>query len=285
MPLAALSAFPQPISSISDRDVDYLEAFLKLLNLFDLKKELDRSVSPVTDLSSLFAETDRTLQSLETAFEKISASCSHWTINSVFGSTAIASFLENLVHRAHPRFDIFNLKESQDKWKIKQFSHSLIAELIVSVSLNSLGILASINPVLMSLGIVSTALAETLVQYIINIFSVQSFSIFTELIRQRLKEYSEFRDFVPEYRLYTAFFHTQRYQQSYDLRISSSRDNLKVFKLIHTFLRVKNRRDLLQEVVKILEKDEVFQERLKQRFSQVGVMFLKLLSKLIETKK
>ncbi|MBP0018041.1 MAG: hypothetical protein J7647_10845 [Cyanobacteria bacterium SBLK] len=282
MPLAILSSSLKSSDYPGDRDVDYLEAFLKLLNLFDLKKELECPISPVTDLEDLFRETDRTLKSLETAFAKISASCSHWTINSLFGSTAIASLLENLVHRVHPQFDIFHLKESENRWQLNQFGHHLIAELIVSISLNSLGVLASLNPILMSLGIISTALAETLVQYILNIFSVQSFSIFTELIRQRLKEYSEFRNFVHEYKVYASFFQSHCYQQSYDLKIANSCDTLKVFKITHTFIGIASRRDLLKEILGILDKDEVFQERLKQKFSQLGVIFLKLLSRIIE---
>lgn len=284
MPLSVLSSSLESSDRVDDRPIDYLEIFLKLLNLFDLKQELERPISPIANLGALFSETDYTLKSLETTFAKISTTCSHWTINSLFGSTAIASFLENLVHRVSLNFNIANQDNPEEHRKSNQFGHSLIAELIVSISLNFIGFFTSINPVLMALGIVSSAFAETLFEYIFNIVSVQSFAIFTQLIRQRLKEYSEFRDFVPSYRVYTAFFQSHCYQQSYDLKIQSSDDTFKVFKLTHTFLKISTRRELLKEVVKILDNDEVFQERLKQRFSQMGVVFLKLLVKLIERK-
>ena len=278
--LQILSHAPMPTPNTPDRGIGNLEFLLKLLNLFDLKKELDQPISPITSLSDLLRKTDKTLQTLEEAFEEVSSSCSHWTINSLFGSSVIASYLEKLVHQANQKLNPSHLQETSDNWKIGKFSHSLVAEITVSLSLNYLGILASINPVLTSLGIISTALGETLVQYALSILSVQSFSIFTELIRQRLTEYSEFRDFIPEYRLYTNFFQTHQYQQVYNLQIINSQDQFKVFKLIHTFWGVTNRRDLLHQLIRILEKDEVFQNRLKEKFFQLGVIFLKLSSML-----
>ncbi len=277
-----LSHDPMPTSNNADRGMDNLKFFLKFLNLFELKKELDLPISPIADLSDLVRTTDLTLQTLEEAFEKVSSSCSHWTINSLFGSSVIASSLEKLVHQVDRQFNPKHLQETSDNWKIKQFSHSLVAELTISLSLNCLGLLTSINPVLTSLGIISAALGETLVQHMLSILSIQSFSVFTELIRQRLSEYSEFRDFIPEYRLYTNFFQTHQYQPVYNLQIVNSQDQFKIFKLIHTFSGVTNRRDLLHQLIKILEKDEIFQQRLKQKFSQFGVIFWKLSSILSE---
>ena len=277
-----LSHNPMSTPNNADRGIGNLKFFLKLLNLFELQKELDQPVSPINDLSDLLQTTDLTLQTLEEAFEKVSSSCSHWTINSLFGSGVIASSLEKLVHQADRQFNPNNLQETSDNWRIKQFTHSLVAELTISISLNCVGLLASINPVLTSLGIVSAALGETLVQHMLSIISIQSFSAFTELIRQRLTEYSEFRDFIPEYRLYTNFFQTYQYQPVYNLQIVNSQDQLKIFKLIHTFSGVTNRRDLLYQLIKILEKDEIFQQRLKQKFSQLGVIFWKLSSILSE---
>ena len=275
-----LSNVPMPTPNTSARGIGNLEFLLKLLNLLELKQELDQPIFPISSLSDLLQTTDLTLQTLETAFEKVSSSCSHWTLNSLFGSSVIASYLEKLVHQAHQKWSPDHLQETSANWKIDQFSHSLVAEITVSLSLNCLGIFASINPVLTSLGIISSAFGETLVQYTLSIVSVESFSIFTELIRQRLTEYSEFRDFIPEYRLYTHFFQTHQYQPAYNLQILNSQDQLKVFKLIHTFSGITNRRDLLHQLIKILEKDEIFQQRLKQKFSQLGVIFLKLSSML-----
>ena len=277
-----LSHDPMPTPNTADRSIGNLKFFLKLLNLFELKKELDQPISPITDLSDLLRTTDLTLQNLEEAFEKVSASCSHWTINSLFGSSVIASSVEKLVHQIDRQLNPNHLQETADTWKIKQFSHSLVAEITISLSLNCLGLLASINPVLTSLGIVSAALGETLVQHMLSIVSIQSFSVFTELIRQRLTEYSEFRDFVPEYRLYTNLFQTYHYQPIYNLQIVEPQDQFKIFKLIHTFSGVTNRRELLHQLIRILEKDEIFQQRLKQKFSQLGVIFWKLSSILSE---
>ncbi len=53
-------------------------------------------------------------------------------------------------------------------------------------------------------------------------------------------------------------------------------DIFKVFKLIDTFSGVTNRRDLLHKLIRILEKDGIFQDRLKQKFAQLGGIFLKL---------
>ena len=282
MPWEVLSDEPMTTPDTVDRGMGNLKFFLKLLNLFELKKELDQTISPITDLSDLLQTTDLTLQTLEEAFEKVSSSCSHWTINSLFGSSVIASSLEKLVHQVDRQLNPNHLQETTDRWQIKQFSHSLVAEITVSLSLNCLGLLASINPVLTSLGLVSAALGETLVQHMLSILSIQSFSVFTGLIRQRMTEYSEFRDFVPEYRLYTNFFQTHQYQPVYNLQIANSQDQFKIFKLIHTFSGVTNRRDLLYQLIKILEKDEIFQQRLKQKFSQLGVIFWKLSSILSE---
>ncbi len=282
MPWEVLSHEPMTTPNTVDPGMGNLKFFLKLLNLFELKKELDQTISPITDLSDLLQTTDLTLQTLEEAFEKVSSSCSHWTINSLFGSSVIASSLEKLVHQVDRQLNPNHLQETTDNWQIKQFSHSLVAEITVSLSLNCLGLLASINPVLTSLGIVSAALGETLVQHMLSILSIQSFSVFTGLIRQRMTEYSEFRDFVPEYRLYTHFFQTHQYQPVYNLQIVNSQDQFKIFKLIHTFSGVTNRRDLLYQLIKILEKDEIFQQRLKQKFSQLGVIFWKLSSILSE---
>jgi len=273
---------PMPAPNNADRGIGNLKFFLKLLNLFELKQELDRPISPISDLSDLLRTTDLTLQTLEEAFEKVSSSCSHWTINSLFGSSVIASSLEKLVHQVDRQFNPNHLQETSDNWKIKQFTHSLVTELTISISLNCLGLFTSINPVLTSLGIVSAALGETLVQHMLSIVSIQSFAVFTELIRQRLTEYSEFRDFIPEYRLYTNFFQTHQYQPVYDLQIVNSQDQFKIFKLIHTFSGVTNRRDLLHQLITVLEKDEIFQQRLKQKFSQLGVIFWKLSSILSE---
>ena len=271
---------PMPTPNTSVRGIGNLDFLLKLLNLLELKQELDQPIFPISSLSDLLETTELTLQTLEVAFEKVSYSCSHWTLNSLFGSSVIASYLEKLVHQAHQKWNSTHLQKTSANWKIVDFSHSLVAEIAVSMSLNCLSILASINPVLTSLGIISTAVGETLIQYTLSIVSVESFAIFTELIRQRLTEYSEFRDFIPEYRLYTHFFQTHQYQPAYNLQILNSQDQFRVFKLIHTFSGVTNRRDLLHQLIKILEKDEIFQQRLKQKFSQLGIIFLKLSSML-----
>ena len=268
----------------SKKDVDRLGTFLKLLNLFELQQELKQPVSPITGLSDLCQKTDATLQVLEVTFAKVSDSCSHWTINSLFGSHFIASYLEKLVHRANQKFDLCQPQETLEQEKIREFSHSLIAEITVSLSLNYLNLLAGINPILSGVGIISTAFGETLIQYALNIVSVQSFSIFTQLIRQRLTEYSEFKDFIPEYKLYTNFFHVYDYQPAYHLQISARQDHLRVFKLIDCFSEVNNRGNLLHQLILILEKDEVFQARLKQKFSQLGVIFWKLASILADNK-
>ena len=282
MSLDALLPRPLEIANDSEKDCDRLDTFLKLLNLFELKQELEQPISPITSLSDLCQKTDLTLQVLEVAFAKISDSCSHWTINSLFGANVIASYLEKLVHRANQKFNCFQPQETLEQQKIRQFSHSLVAEITVSVSLNYLSLLGSINPILTSVGILSAALGETLIQYALNIVSVQSFSIFTELIRQRLREYSEFKDFIPEYKLYTNFFHLHDYKPAYNLRIVDRQDNLKVFKLIDTFSDVNNRGNLLHQLLLILEKDTIFQERLQQKFSQLGTVFWKLASTLAE---
>ncbi len=268
----------------SEKDFDRLGAFLKLLNLFELKQELEQPISPIAGLSDLCQKTDATLQVLEVTFAKVSDSCSHWTINSLFGSNVIASYLEKLVHRVNQKFDPCQPQETLEQQKIREFSHSLIAEITVSVSLNYLSLVASINPILTSVGIISAALGETLIQYALNIVSVQSFSIFTQLIRQRLTEYSEFKDFIPEYKLYTNFFRAHDYQPTYNLQIIDSQDYLKVFKLIETFSAVTNHGNLLHQLILILEKDEVFQARLKEKFSQLGVIFWKLTSILADNK-
>ena len=262
----------------SEKDFERLDTFLKLLNLFELKQELEQPISPITGLSDLCQKTDATLQVLEVAFAKVSDSCSHWTINSLFGSNAIATYLEKLVHRANQKIDRFQPQETTEQRKIREFSHSLLAEITVSLSLNYFNLLAGINPMLIGVGIISTALGETLIQYALNIVSVQSFSIFTQLIRQRLTEYSEFKDFMPEYKLYTNFFRVHDYKPTYNLKISDRQDNLKVFKLIDSFSEINNRGTLLHQLIIILEKDEVFQARLKQKFSQLGVIFWKLSS-------
>ena len=271
---------PLGIPNDSEKDFDRLAAFLKLLNLFELKQELEQPISPITSLSDLCQKTDLTLQVLEVAFAKVSDSCSHWTINSLFGANVIASYLEKLVHRANHKVDHFQPQETLEQKKIRQFSHSLVAEITVSVSLNYLSLLGSLNPILTSVGLISAALGETLIQYALNIVSIQSFSIFTELIRQRLTEYSEFKDFIPEYKLYTNFFHAHDYKPAYNLQIIDRQDNLKVFKLIDSFSDINNRGNLLHQLILILEKDEIFQDRLKQKFSQLGTIFWKLASTL-----
>ena len=270
----------EPFAKTNDSEKDFkrLDNFLKLLNLLELKQELEQPISPITGLSDLCQKTDATLQVLEVAFAKVSDSCSHWTINSLFGSNAIATYLEKLVHRANQKIDRFQPQETTEQRKIREFSHSLLAEITVSLSLNYFNILAGINPMLIGVGIISTALGETLIQYALNIVSVQSFSIFTQLIRQRLTEYSEFKDFMPEYKLYTNFFRVHDYKPTYNLQISERQDNLKVFKLIDSFSEINNRGTLLHQLIIILEKDEVFQARLKQKFSQLGVIFWKLSS-------
>ena len=268
----------------SEKDIDRLNTIIKLLKLWEVKQELEQPISPITSLSDLYQKTDSTLQVLEVAFAKVSDSCSHWTINSLLGSNVIASYLEKLVHRANQKFNRSQPQETLEQRKIREFSHSLVAEITVSVSLNSLSLLASINPLLTSLGIISAAFGETLIQYALNIVSVQSFSIFTQLIRQRLTEYSEFKDFLPEYKLYTSFFRVHHYRPVYDLQIIDFPDQLKIFKLIHSFSGVTNRGKLLHQLILILEKDKIFQERLKQKFSQFGVIFWKLASMLVDKK-
>ena len=271
-------------SNEPQKDVDRLGTFLKLLNLFQLRQELEQPISPVTSLSDLCQKTDATLQVLEVTFAQVSDSCSHWTINSLFGSHVIASYLEKLVHQANQKFDPCQPPETLEQRKIKEFSHSLIAEITVSLALNCFNVLASINPILIGVGIISTAFGETLIQYALNIVSVQSFSIFTQLIRQRLTEYSEFKDFIPEYKLYTNFFREHDYQPTYNLQISDRQDHLKVFKLIETFSAVNSRGNLLHQLILVLEKDEVFQARLKEKFSQLAVIFWKLASILADNK-
>lgn len=268
----------------SKKDIDRLNTIIKLLKLWEVKQELEQPISPITSLSDLYQKTDSTLQVLEVAFAKVSDSCSHWTINSLLGSNVIASYLEKLVHRANQKFNRSQPQETLEQRKIREFSHSLVAEITVSVSLNYLSLLASINPLLTSVGIISAAFGETLIQYALNIVSVQSFSIFTQLIRQRLTEYSEFKDFLPEYKLYTSFFRVHHYRPVYDLQIIDFPDQLKIFKLIHSFSGVTNRGKLLHQLILILEKDKIFQERLKQKFSQFGVIFWKLASMLVDKK-
>ncbi|MDJ0898829.1 MAG: hypothetical protein QNJ55_08450 [Xenococcus sp. MO_188.B8] len=268
----------------SEKDIDRLDTIIKLLNLWQVKQELEQPISPITSLSDLYQKTDSTLQVLEVAFAKVSDSCSHWTINSLFGANIISSYLEKLVHRANQKFNRSQPQETLEQRKIREFSHSLVAEITVSVSLNYLSLLASINPLLTSLGIVSAAFGETLIQYALNIVSVQSFSIFTQLIRQRLTEYSEFKDFLPEYKLYTSFFRVHHYRPVYNLQIIDFPDQLTIFKLIHSFSGVTNRGKLLHQLILILEKDKIFQERLKQKFSQFGVIFWKLASMLADKK-
>ncbi len=268
----------------SEKDIDRLNTIIKLLKLWEVKQELEQPISPITSLSDLYQKTDSTLQVLEVAFAKVSDSCSHWTINSLLGSNVIASYLEKLVHQANQKFNRSQPQETLEQRKIREFSHSLVAEITVSVSLNSLSLLASINPLLTSVGIISAAFGETLIQYALNIVSVQSFSIFTQLIRQRLTEYSEFKDFLPEYKLYTSFFRVHHYRPVYDLQIIDFPDQLKIFKLIHSFSGVTNRGKLLHQLILILEKDKIFQERLKQKFSQFGVIFWKLASMLVDKK-
>ena len=268
----------------SKKDIDRLNTLIKLLNLWEVKQELEQPISPITSLSDLYQKTDSTLQVLEVAFARVSDSCSHWTINSLLGSNVIASYLEKLVHRANQKFNRFQPQETLEQRKIREFSHSLVAEITVSVSLNYLSLLASINPILSSVGIISAALGETLIQYALNIVSIQSFSIFTQLIRQRLTEYSEFKDFLPEYKLYTNFFRMHHYRPVYDLQIIDFPDHLKIFKLIHSFSGVTNRGNLLHQLILILEKDQIFQERLKQKFSQFGVIVWKLASILADMK-
>ncbi len=280
MSLNASPCRPFATPNDSEKASDRLDIVLKLLNLGEVKQELEQPISPITSLSDLYQQTDSTLQILEVAFAKVSDSCSHWTINSLLGSNVIASYLEKLVHRANQKFNRFQPQETLEQRKIREFSHSLVAEITVSVSLNYLSLLASINPILSSVGIISAALGETLIQYALNIVSVQSFSIFTQLIRQRLMEYSEFKDFIPEYQLYTNFFSVHHYRPVYNLQIIDSQDNLKIFKLIHNFSGVTNRGNLLHQLILILEKDEIFQQRLKQKFSQFGVIFWKLSSNL-----
>ncbi len=268
----------------SEKDIDRLNTIIKLLKLWEVKQELEQPISPITSLSDLYQKTDSTLQVLEVAFAKVSDSCSHWTINSLLGSNVIASYLEKLVHRANQKFNRSQPQETLEQRKIREFSHSLVAEITVSVSLNYLSLLASINPLLTSVGIISAAFGETLIQYALNIVSVQSFSIFTQLIRQRLTEYSAFKDFLPEYKLYTSFFRVHHYRPVYDLQIIDFPDQLKIFKLIHSFSGVTNRGKLLHQLILILEKDKIFQERLKQKFSQFGVIFWKLASMLVDKK-
>ena len=264
MPFYSLSHGRIPTPNSDTQSVDSLEILLKLLNLFELKKELDQPLSPITGLEDLQNKAELTLKTLEEVFEKVSSNCSHWTVNSLFGSTVMASYLEKLIHQA------------SNNDKIGKFTHSLLAEIVLNLSLYSLSLLASINPFLTSLGIISAALGETVVQYLLNFVAVESFAIFTALIRQRLTEYSEFRNFIPEYRMYTNFFQAHQYQSVYNLEILNSQDSFKVFKLIHTLSEVTNRRDLVHRLMKILEKDEIFQQRLRNNFSQVGGIFFTL---------
>ncbi|MDJ0647974.1 MAG: hypothetical protein QNJ60_04645 [Xenococcaceae cyanobacterium MO_188.B19] len=266
---------PSATSNDSEKDFDRLNTFLKLLNLFELKQELEQPISPITSLSDLCQKTDSTLQVLEVTFAEVSDSCSHWTLNSLFGSNVIASYLEKLIHQ------LFNpdlVEETLQQRQIRKFSHSLVSEITVSVAINYLGLLSSINPILSSLGIISAALGETLIQSALNIVSVQSFAIFTQLIRQRLTEYSEFKNFIPEYRLYTHFFHQHHYNQVYNLQINDFPDHLQIFKLIHSFSGVTNRGNLLNQLILILEKDAIFQARLEEKFSRLGRIFWKLVS-------
>ena len=257
------------------QSVAILEGLLKLFNLTKLKQELEQPLSPITSLDDLSVQTDCTLKILERSFETVSASCSHWSLNTLFGSTVIASYAEKLIdHLLSHKFTPQNFGKTSNSEKTRTFTRSLIAEIAVSMSFNFLGLLTTINPWLTSLGIISTALGETLIHYGLNYVSIQSFSIFTGLIRQRVKEYSEFRAFVPEYRLYTNFFESHQYQPVYDLQILKSQDIFKVFKFIHTFSEVTDRRDLIHQLIRVLEKDEIFQERMKKNLYQLGGVFL-----------
>lgn len=265
----------------SEQDFDRLATLLKWFNLLELKQELEQPILPITSLSNLCQQTDSTLQVLEVAFAQVSDSCSHWTINSLFGSNVLASYLEKLVHH---QFNPFAQPATRKQQAIRQFSHSLVSELTVSLALNYLSLLSSLNPLLTSVGIISAAVAETLIQSALNLVSVQSFSIVTELIRQRLREYSEFKDFLPEYQLYTHFFQRHHYRPVYQLQIINFPDHLQIFKLIHTFAGVTNRGNLLQQLILVLEKDPIFQARLKVKLAQGGVMVWKLVSILADTK-
>ena len=269
------SCKPSATSNESEKNSDRLNTFLKLLNLFELKQELEQPISPINSLSDLCEKTDSTLQVLEVTFAEVSDSCSHWTLNSLFGSNVIASYLEKLIHQ---QFKPDLVEETLEQRQIRKFSHSLVSEITVSVTINYLGLLSSINPILSSLGIISAALGETLIQSALNIVSVQSFAIFTQLIRQRLTEYSEFKHFIPEYRLYSHFFHQHNYKQAYDLQITDFPDHLQIFKLIHSFSEVTNRGNLLHQLILILEKDAIFQARLQEKFSRLGGIFWKLVS-------
>ena len=285
MSLFVLSHVRRPIPNAGAQSVSNLESLLKLLNLLELKKELDQPLSPIASLDDLLGKTELTLRTLEQGFEKVSSNCSHWTLNSLFGSTVVASYLENLIHQANQNLAPQNPLQTSDNRKIGKFTHTLVAEMVISLSLNSLTLLASINPFLTSLGIISTALGETLVQYGLNLLSVQSFSIFTALSRQRLTEYSEFRDFIPEYRIYTHFFQAHQYQPVYNLQILESQDNFKIFKLIHSLSGVTNRRDLVHQLMIILEKDEIFRDRLKKKLAQLGGIFFEIEQSSLATEK
>ena len=267
------------MSSIdSEKTQDRLGILLELLNLGEVKQGLEESVEPISSLSDLSQNTDAALQILEAAFAKVAECCNHWTVNSLLGSGPIVSYSEKVIYRVSKKLDrsLLTSPDSLDEKEAKEFTYSFIAEITLSVGLNYLSLLLSVNPILTGLGIISAALGETLIQSTMNTLTTHSFVIFTNLVRQRLSEYPDFKDFFPEYRLYTNLFREYNYEMTYDLEIAEFPDHLKTFKLIHAFSGVTNRGNLLYRLVVVLKKDKVFQARFEKKFCYFGKILWKL---------
>ncbi|MDY7014269.1 MAG: hypothetical protein SVX43_11850 [Cyanobacteriota bacterium] len=277
MPLQAFSTWTGTTAVARDRDASASNRFLNPLNLFELSRELDQPLSPITSLEDLQEKTDRTLQALEKAFLKASEFCSHWTIGSLFGSTPIACYLERLLHKKTMGFDLKDPKKCKKESNLNRFGRSLFTEIAVSLSLDFIFLMHSYSPAIALLSLVSTSFIETLVQHFFDLISLQSFGIFTELIRERLTEYAEFKSFVPEYRVYANFCETYRHRLGAAWQRPESTDASKLFKTIYTFDRAADRRALLHKLLKVLKADEVFRARLEKKLSKLGFIFLKAL--------
>ncbi|MDY6781914.1 MAG: hypothetical protein SW833_05075 [Cyanobacteriota bacterium] len=283
MPLQAFSPLPGAVLvarraiEVRQRGLDYFSTFLSSLHLFQLSKELDQPLSSIASLEDLQQKIDRTLQALENAFEKASGCCSHWTIGGLFGAGPIASSLEQLLHKTPAKFHPQLAKKYENSSNLHRFGKSFAAELAVGIGLNSIALMHSFTPALALLSLISSSFLETLIQHLIDTISLQSFCVFTKLIRERLVEYTEFRLFVPEYRVYDKFFNEHRHQLSPKWQASEPADNSKIFKTIYLFGTAESRRALLRKILKVLKRDEIFRSRLQKRLPKLGFVFLKTL--------
>jgi hypothetical protein len=277
MSLQAFLPLPGATFVARDRNANYFNSFLRSLNLFELSRELDQSLSPITSLGDLQQKVDLILQGLETAFEKASECCSHWTIGGLFGATPIGCYLEQLLHKKPLERSFKKTRKRDSKSDFERFGRSFSTEIFVSVSLNCIGLMHSCTPALALFGLLSSSFVETVIQHLIDLIALRSFVIFTQLIRERLAEYAEFKTFVPEYRVYQNFFQEHNYPLGSAWQQHESADASRIFKLIYTFDRLEDRRALLRKLLKVLKTDEVFQARLQKKLSKLGFVFLKAL--------